>query len=240
MTVEVPGTETTTTVQGDPFCACGLNLHGLAITRDDRTGLPLARCPECGRFHASGAADTVVTQWAARFYAALVIAWVVGLLLLAGVAAGIQGSLNILAAQEVFRPDTYSSARENEQIWQLIFLLMPLALGGFVGLLQSVALWHVRGLARAVPILAVLLVGGLVAALNIYDSYPYRQSGNYGTAQLICLGVSGVTLLGCAMMLVVGRPLARAVASIAVSPKARRSLAFLWTADGKALPESNQ
>ena len=238
-------TQTMTTVEGDPFCRCGRNLHGQSVVRDDRTGVPMAQCPECGAFHAAGAADTAVTQWAARFYAAVVLAWALVLANIAAAAILVQTFCNGIAAEEMFFPSSgvydanFSSGGPDDSrlFWQAMFLLVPLGLGAFLGLLQAVAMWHVRGPARLIPIVFVLAAAALMTALGLYDSYAYRQSGDYALARSIVAGVSAVTFLGWLAMLFLGRPIARAFAAVAVPPAPRRALAFLWAADGKTLPE---
>ena len=72
-------------------CRCGYDLRGQAVIVDDRLGLPVVRCPECGTFSAAGSvANPVAAGWrwvgtAAATLAAL--AWA-GLLLASFVAAG--------------------------------------------------------------------------------------------------------------------------------------------------------
>ena len=51
----------------DAFCTgCGYNLHGQPVTRDERTGIFLCRCPECGQYHAAGLGVTAASAWAAQ------------------------------------------------------------------------------------------------------------------------------------------------------------------------------
>ena len=226
------------TVRGDPFCRCGFNLHGRPVVRDGRTDLPLAECPECGAFHAAGAADTAVTQWAARFYAVLVLLWVALLVALAFAAAGLQAGLNLVAAEDATSVQLMNA--DDFVFWRIAFLLLPLALGSFLGAFQSVSMWHRRGPSQLVPVLFILAVGGFITELALQDSYGYRNGDDPLIAHLNAAGVSVITLIGWAVMLRLGRPLARAMASVAVPPKPRRALAFLWTADGKSPPTSQE
>ncbi|MDB5300946.1 MAG: hypothetical protein JWO87_2609, partial [Phycisphaerales bacterium] len=42
-------------IHTDTFCeSCGYNLHTQAVVRDERLGLLICRCPECGRWAAAG------------------------------------------------------------------------------------------------------------------------------------------------------------------------------------------
>ena len=44
----------------DRFCeGCAYNLRTLPVYRDERTGIPVVRCPECGRFQSANDASTV-------------------------------------------------------------------------------------------------------------------------------------------------------------------------------------
>ena len=61
----------------DAFCPhCGYNLHGQPVTRDERLGIFVCRCPECGRFHPAGAGASAASAWGARLASALLVFWV--------------------------------------------------------------------------------------------------------------------------------------------------------------------
>jgi hypothetical protein len=65
-------------MEADAFCeTCGYNLHGQPVARDERLGLMLCRCPECGRYHAAGKATTAASLWLSRLAAALMGVWIV-------------------------------------------------------------------------------------------------------------------------------------------------------------------
>src|SRR5689334_10785837 len=64
-------------MEADAFCeTCGYNLHGQPVARDERLGLMLCRCPECGRFHAAGKATTGASLWLARVAAGAMGFWI--------------------------------------------------------------------------------------------------------------------------------------------------------------------
>jgi hypothetical protein len=68
-------------VQTDTFCeGCGYNLHTQAVVRDQRLGILVSRCPECGRFAASGRTTSASSVWLNRFGTILLVVWVVFLL----------------------------------------------------------------------------------------------------------------------------------------------------------------
>src|SRR5438093_4740973 len=61
----------------DVFCVeCGYNLHSQTVVRDERLGIFVCRCPECGRFHPAGVGVTATTTWAARLATMLLAFWV--------------------------------------------------------------------------------------------------------------------------------------------------------------------
>lgn len=64
-------------IETDTFCAgCGYNLHSQPVTRDERLGIFICRCPECGKFHPAGTAITASRPWLSRFAAMLLVFWV--------------------------------------------------------------------------------------------------------------------------------------------------------------------
>ena len=81
-----------TTVPESRPCRCGYDLRGQAVTVDDRLGLPVVRCPECGTFSAAGSVANPVAagwRWVGTAAATLgALAWA-GLLLGGVVAAGV-------------------------------------------------------------------------------------------------------------------------------------------------------
>ena len=64
-------------LETDVFCqTCGYNLRSQPVTRDDRLGIFICRCPECGRFHAAGTGVTAASLWTARIATSLLVIWV--------------------------------------------------------------------------------------------------------------------------------------------------------------------
>ena len=61
----------------DTFCAeCGYNLHSQAVVRDERLGIFVCRCPECGRFHPAGVGVSATSTWLRRLGTMLLGLWV--------------------------------------------------------------------------------------------------------------------------------------------------------------------
>ena len=73
-------------IEADQFCDCGYNLHGQTVTRDDRLGFPVVRCPECGAWHPAGHGSTATRAWLRRLAAVLLLVWALLLLAVAAVA----------------------------------------------------------------------------------------------------------------------------------------------------------
>ena len=69
-------------IEADQFCRCGYNLHGQGVTRDDRLGFMVVRCPECGDWHPAGRGSTATRTWLRRLAAAALGLY--GLILFAG------------------------------------------------------------------------------------------------------------------------------------------------------------
>lgn len=73
-------------IETDTFCAkCGFNLHTQNVWRDERLGIPICRCPECGAIEAAGRNTATASAWLRRlallglmFWIALVLAFVAG------------------------------------------------------------------------------------------------------------------------------------------------------------------
>lgn len=77
-------------IEADLFCDhCGYNLHSQPVVRDERTGILVARCTECGRFQAVANASNASRVWLLRLSAIVVALW--GLILFAFVIAAMFG-----------------------------------------------------------------------------------------------------------------------------------------------------
>src|SRR3954470_4746813 len=65
-------------LETDTFCVeCGYNLHSQAVERDERLGIFVCRCPECGAFHPAGTGITAVSTWMSRLATGLLIVWAI-------------------------------------------------------------------------------------------------------------------------------------------------------------------
>lgn len=61
----------------DTFCVhCGYNLQSQEVTRDERLGIFVCRCPECGRHHPAGVGVTASAVWVHRLASLLLFVWI--------------------------------------------------------------------------------------------------------------------------------------------------------------------
>lgn len=64
-------------LETDLFCEhCGYNLHGQGVIRDERLGIMVCRCPECGRFHPAAYRTTAPSLWLGRLASGLLLLWI--------------------------------------------------------------------------------------------------------------------------------------------------------------------
>src|SRR5690348_9086636 len=70
-------------MQTDTFCeGCGYNLHTQAVMRDQRLGIIVCRCPECGRFAPAGQGATATRVWLNRAATLFLTLWVLFVMVL--------------------------------------------------------------------------------------------------------------------------------------------------------------
>src|SRR4051794_38523229 len=86
-----------TQLEADTFCQeCGYNLHGQPVSQDERLGILLVRCPECGKHHPAGYQTTASSIWTARIATAFLVLWTLIVLAAAVTVAIIFGVLHFL------------------------------------------------------------------------------------------------------------------------------------------------
>lgn len=246
-------------IQTDTFCqGCGYNLHTQAVMRDDRLGILVCRCPECGRFAAAGQSTPAANPWLNRLALLLLVLWVLfvlGLLALCTTFLGmtayghvmnnvrwvsVQGP--IAPMQSGYRytievPDAGDKNAVGRQLTeQLVMGAVAAALGGLTGGLFSVVLWHLKWPWRALAWLAPV-IGCTVAALAWVSDpaalFVWRWGLRWIATYLILEGVT----VGAGLLL--GRPVVRGVLRLLLPPRPLQHLAFLWTVDGKRMVTSS-
>src|SRR5262245_23177127 len=95
----------------DTFCAeCGYNLHSQEVTRDERLGIFVCRCPECGRFHPAGLGMTATRIWMQRLATVLLVFWILFVLhalfwIVMGMGAVMVGHVEIFSFRKMVATD---------------------------------------------------------------------------------------------------------------------------------------
>lgn len=117
-------------IEMDAFCeGCGFNLCKQAVWRDERLGLLVCRCPECGKHQSGQGRSTVGTVWLSRLATAALVGWVVGILLFV-LGVGLFMLSHYAIAEETMTLSIYENLRGEEvelsdsgksDVWRLSF-----------------------------------------------------------------------------------------------------------------------
>lgn len=237
-------------VETDSFCDCGYNLHGQPVWRDERLGLLVCRCPECGRHAAAGRFTGIHSTWLHRVSLGLIITWILALLallLFLTVMSGVfPGSYvtsyvtNTLVPNTGPGPTIYVYDLRELSEWdkkQAAFLATAMysfaALTGLaIGAVGSICLWHLR---RRVYLLLLLPVAAVAFVFVVWAQYDLTSAARvwlYGRL-LSFVAPEGVAVL---IGILAGRPVARFVLRLLLPDRLLQHLAFLWYRDGTLLP----
>ena len=240
----------------DRFCGgCGYNLRTLPVWPDERTGIPVVRCPECGRFQSANDAATVLRPWLNRATTVVLAAWILFAIAVIGHLGLAEGALSYATLDELTiwggyttqqignrTITTYSGnlgpleIRENYPYYEF-FVALIMAISFATAFASSwfavVAFPHWRriaylGLVCFLPIAA----GGIVAGI-----WQQEAPGLFGWGLKYMAAHVGVQLFGGLAGVAFGRPLARAIVRIILPPGVRPRLAYLWLVDGKPPPK---
>lgn len=238
----------------DRFCAdCGYNLRTLPVSCDARTGIPVVRCPECGRFQSANEASTVLQPWLRRATSLLLGIWILAVIAIVVLLVTAEMTVSYETLDELTVSGNLRTQRINGttvRIWSesgpvavdadyrgykpfVASVLMASFLSAFaLGLFAVIVLPHWRrgayvGLALVLP----LVVAVVVAIAWSYEAphllhWALAYVAAHAAAQLVG-GMAGITF---------ARPLARLTVQIMLPPGVRPRLAYLWLADGKPLP----
>jgi len=238
----------------DRFCeGCGYNLRTLEVRREAHTGIPVVRCPECGRFQSANDASSALRPWLNRATALVLWVWILavlaGLFFLGlgewGVSYATLDELTVHGGHSTQRINnttirTWSSIGPLEvdpdyrdyQLFITTILISSFVIALVSGLFVVVVFPHWRraayvGLMLVFPVVA----GGLVAG-----SWSYQAPHLFGWGLPYVAAHVGVQLLGGLAGITFGRALARLLVRILLPSSVRPRLAYLWLADGKPLP----
>ena len=99
-------------IELDRFCEdCSYNLRTLPVVPDPRTGIPVVRCTECGRFQPANTTVTALRPWIARVTSVTLFGWMFLLIAIFFWLGMAQGAINYATLEEL----TFSSTRGIER-----------------------------------------------------------------------------------------------------------------------------
>jgi len=240
----------------DRFCeGCGYNLRTLPVYRDQRTGIPVVRCTECGRFQSANDAATVLRPWLNRATSVPLAAWMLTIVSGFIILAMAEGGITYSTLDELTSPGGYTTRRANigtttitwsgafgplqvrtdDPDYRLFITAMLAASFGaaFASILLAVVLFpHWRrvayvGLALVMPIAA----GGVVLV-----AWGHEAPHLFHWGLQYVMGHTGLQVLGGVVGIMLGRPFARLCVQVLLPPSVRPRLAYLWLADDKPPP----
>jgi hypothetical protein len=242
-------------LETDFFChQCGYNLHGQIVTRDERLDIMICRCPECGRFHPAAFGVSATRPWLARLGVSIIISWTltaIAIFLASGFFTGLFSYIHLdyystrnypqsayvsyRDVPRIVKPTPSPASYEYERFdtpWKVLGSL-SIANAVLLGSFCAISMWHVRKerlyFALAWPILAALVTYGLWWANENIDLIV-----SWSIVRLTLYTVINITAM--AVGLKVGRPIARFLLRVLVSPKLRQHVHFLWVCDGLQPP----
>ncbi len=223
-------------VQVDSFCAhCHYNLFSQVVSRDQRLGILVCRCPECGRFSAAGNMTTASQKFTQRLATGALVLYI-GFLLAVVIASGAL----FWASQASYLDDTFNdrhavNAEMQNPVWVELAggAIVGAALGGFF----ATFCWHwrrgVRYLATMLPLLIVPI------AWNAWRAFAYTpvtkpRFADWGWTVLAT--VAGIQMVSILAGEILGRPIARIALQVLLPVRLLPYLSFLWSVDGRSVP----
>lgn len=252
-------------VQTDTFCAgCGYNLHTRPVMRDERLGILICRCPECGRFSAAGQTATAARSWLNRLATILLTGWVFFLLVLFALCALFLGMLAFGHTMESvgYRPMSMPQPRmvNGQMVYSNYYYRFRYEVRDISRETTDDQTRHawVQGWLAFLAVALGLITGILFSSFLWHCRRwirllaflpPLLGCGvsailwiqNPASEEIRAWGVGQIgeffliELLAVVIGLLVGRTFARGLVRVLVPPKARQHLVFLWITDGKVL-----
>ena len=242
-------------LQTDTFCdGCGYNLHGQVVSRDERLGILIVRCAECGKFLPAGHTTAAGSIWRNRLATAAVVLWVLVLIWFFGMLLFGMGGINLTYIDDAARAqrelvpypdpgpggpldtgrhDEYvEMGRQHLRTEHIALSVAALFIGIATGGALVVFLWH---LSRKVDYFLLLIP----AAVGVVSYILWRINSPHDSSRWMIAPIALFALLEVIGMLagiVIGRAVSRGVLRFLLPPRLRQQLAFLWHVDGKALP----
>ncbi len=243
-------------IELDRFCTgCGYNLRTLPVSLDGHLGIPVVRCPECGRFQPANDASTALHPWLNRATTLLVITWMLIIAALFFHLGLAEGALSYLTLDELTMHGGYTTRTvsggstttvynrglgaleikpddSDDALFAAMVISLSLATALVCGVLAVVVFPHWRRAACAAMVLVMPVVAGVVVAAIWGHEAPHLFA--WGLPYMA--GHAGVQVFGGLVGIAIGRPLARLVVCILLPPGVRPRLAYLWLVDDKPLP----
>ena len=196
--MEQQGKKTLAWVQNDLFCNCGYNLFAQPVQHDDRLGIPVSRCPECGQFHAMTTTFASLSNWRARQEQLIILTVTLSVLIFLGLSIlglwGMQMGYMELDREYTFyiQRHTYIYQSPNgmgynnpnptgqvQMYWFMHFYRFLCALAGFIFVnIVMTFFWHWKKrlyyVLLAIPLLAAGFSVWFVIIDNQNAAYQYR------------------------------------------------------------------
>ena len=243
-------------IESDRFCReCGYNLRTQAIRRDPRTRLLLARCPECHLYHPAEEGTSAGRLWLRRLATLLLLAWIA---LVAGGIVGLlsaQGGISFATLDELTHGGmvtttqpgpagtittmrwyrSHLKVRQEYEHYHLFLAAMGSASAAcaFLTAMLVVVVFHHWPRWAYWP---TVLAAPVLVAMFVWLAWRGEAQHLLAWGRPYILGHASVQMLGGAVGVVAGRPLARGIVRVFLPPRARPVLAFLWLVDGKQPP----
>ena len=244
-----------TCIELDRFCEdCAYNLRTLPVYREPHTGIPVVRCPECGRIQSANDASTALRPWLSRATSLLLALWMLAIVagfIHLGVAEAVAsyGTLDELTVAGGYRSQrvnntttlTWSSGLgplevktdfPEYELFVTLVLIGSFAIAFVCGLFAVVIFPHWHRAAYVALVMSLPVVVGCLVAIAWSHEAPHLF--NWGLPYVAVH--AAVQVLGGLTGITFGRPTARLAVRILLPPSVRPRLAFLWLADNKPFP----
>jgi hypothetical protein len=257
-TERAAGGTTVGKIEADMFCAdCGYNMHMLDVVRDERLGILLVQCPECGKHHPVGHATGAGRIWLSRLASLLIFIWV--MLLAAGVLGlgFLSGVLDVAKIEGfVSYSDLSFTDAQGNLIWNYLYVpsvprnaedawlmftgntsinMASLLLGFLGGMGMAVFLPHLKR-RHVVWLFLMPIAAACVVSFGYYtERHRFAHEIKWFVASRVMLELF-LQCMGLSLGARFGRPAARGLLRVLLSRRMLQHARPLWEADGKIPP----
>lgn len=235
-------------IQTDLLCeGCGYNLYTQAISRDERLGLRVCRCPECGRFAVPGKSTDAGRPWQRRLGAFGLILYILFLLYLFGLGVTGLWAIHYLHLDDVARPARL--ADEHRRRTGYVYVRGPNYETEFVPLVLSPAMGYAMGSFFAIffahwrrPAVLLTLAVPLLTAAAVHVAWSLTSNTHYAAVTRSARWASAIhpvlQAAGLLLGLLVARPITRGFLRLMLARSLLPYFSNLWIADGKTPPSA--